>query len=84
MFLYSERRSHGRKISTDEAIAIEESEGQYIKATREGEYEVGSSFDGFFDGQQGIIKIFIFSILGILAVFLIFKVLKNNRGKGQD
>ncbi|WP_342429506.1 hypothetical protein [Neobacillus sp. FSL H8-0543] len=68
-------------VSTDEAIAIEESEGRYIKATREGEYEVRNSFDGFFDGQQGIIKIFIFSILGILVVFIIFKFLKNNHGK---
>ena len=68
-------------ISTDEAIAVEESDGQYIKADREGKYEVRSTFDGFFDGQQGIIKVFILAILGILVVFLILKFLKNNRGK---
>ncbi|MFO1441788.1 hypothetical protein KDN24_00770 [Bacillus sp. Bva_UNVM-123] len=68
-------------INTDEAIAIEESDGRYIKAYREGEYEVRSAFDGFFGGQQGIIKIFIFSILCILVIILIYKVLNNNRGK---
>jgi hypothetical protein len=68
-------------ISTDEAIAVEESEGRYIKADREGRYEVRSTFDGFFDGQQGIIKVFILAILGILVAFLIFKILKNNRRK---
>lgn len=70
-------------ISTEESIAIEESDGRYIKANRNGKYEVRSAFDRFFDGQQGIIRIFIFSILGILAVMPIYKVLKNNRGKGK-
>lgn len=69
-------------ISTDKAIAIEESDGRYIKAYSEGKYEVRIVFDGFFDGQQGIIKILVFLILGILAVVLIYKVLKNYRGKG--
>jgi hypothetical protein len=68
-------------VSTDEAIAVEESEGRYIKATREGKYEVRSAFDGFFDGQQGIIRIFILAILGIVVFFLIFKAIMNNRGK---
>jgi hypothetical protein len=57
-------------ISTDEAIAIEESDGQYIKAYREGEYELGS----IFDGKQGIIKIFIFSILCFFVVKIFNKV----------
>jgi hypothetical protein len=65
-------------ISTDQAIAVEESDGQYIKAYREAEYEMRS----FFDGQQGIIKIILFSVLGILAIVLIYKVIKNNRGIG--
>jgi hypothetical protein len=69
-------------ISTEESIAIEESDGRYKKADRDGKYEVRSAFDGFFDGQQGIIRIIIFSILGILAVILIYKLIKNNRGKG--
>lgn len=60
-------------VSTDEAIAIEESDGRYIKAYREGEYEYG-------DGQ-GIIKTFIFSLLGILSVFLTYKIIKDNPGK---
>lgn len=69
-------------ISTDQAIAVEESDGQYIKAYRETEYKMISPFDGFFDGQQGIIKITLFSTLGILAIVLIYKVIKNNRGRG--
>jgi len=74
-------------ISTDEAIAVEESDGQYIKAYREAEYEYGirsafvGFFDGYFDGQKGIIKIIVFSILGILAIVLIYKMIKNNLGK---
>lgn len=68
-------------ISTDEAIAIKESDGQYIKAYREGEYGLRSVFDGFFDGQQGIIKILIFSVLCISVVILFYKTQKNNRGK---
>ncbi|MEH6995218.1 hypothetical protein V7075_21335 [Neobacillus drentensis] len=66
-------------ISTDEAIAIEESDGRYVKANREGKYEVRSAFDGYFDGQQGIIKIFVFFIIGIVTVILIFKVKKSKR-----
>ncbi|MBT2682695.1 hypothetical protein [Bacillus sp. ISL-37] len=68
-------------ISTDEAIAIKESEGQYIKAYREGEYELRSVFDRFFDGQQGIVKIFFFSILCILVIIIFNKVQKKNQGK---
>jgi uncharacterized protein YdaL len=66
-------------ISSDETIAIEESDGRYIKANREGKYKVRSAFDGYFDGQQGIIKIFIFLMIGIVAIILIYKVKKNNR-----
>ncbi|MCM3690828.1 hypothetical protein [Neobacillus niacini] len=66
-------------ISTDEAIAIEESNGRYIRANREGKYEVRSAFDGYFDGQQGIIKIFIFLMIGLITVILIYKFKKNNR-----
>lgn len=67
-------------INTDKTIAIEESNGRYIKANREGKYEVRSAFHGYFDGQQGIIKIFVFLIIGIIAVILIYKVKKNNNG----
>ena len=66
-------------ISTDDAIAIEESNGRYIRANSEGKYEVRSAFDGYFDGQQGNIKIFIFLMIGIITVILIYKVKKNNR-----
>ena len=62
-------------IGTDEAIAIEESYGLYIKAYREGEYELRS----IFDGKPGIIKIFILSILCILVVIILNKVRNNNR-----
>jgi hypothetical protein len=67
-------------ISTDEAIAIEESDNRYIKAYREGEYKYKgrSPFVGFFDGQQGKIKIFALSLLSILAVIFFYKVKKNN------
>jgi hypothetical protein len=68
-------------LSTDQAIAVEESDGQYIKAYREAEYKMRSPFDGFLYGQQGLIKIIGFTVLGILAIVLIYKVIKNNRGK---
>lgn len=71
-----------KDISTDQAIAVEESDGQYIKAYREAEYEMRSSFNGFFDGQKGIINIILFFVMGILAILLIFKLIKNNRGRG--
>lgn len=67
-----------KDISTDQAIAVEESDGQYIKAYREAEYEIRSPFNGFLNGQQGIIKIIFFSVLGILAIVLIYKLIKNN------
>ena len=69
-------------ISTDKAIAVEESDDQYIKAFREAEYELRSPFDGFLNGQQGIIKIIVFSIVSIVAIVLIYKVMKNNRRNG--
>ncbi|MFJ5763162.1 hypothetical protein ACIQAA_29420 [Neobacillus sp. NPDC093182] len=68
-------------ISTEEAIAIEETAGGYIKAYRESEYEVRSAFDGFFDGQQGSIKISVLSVFGVIAVILIYKIIKNKRVK---
>lgn len=55
-------------IKTEEAIAIEDSNGQYIKATKEGKYGVRPLFDGYFDGQQGIIKIFILSLMIVMVV----------------
>ncbi|MCJ8007214.1 hypothetical protein ACFFF5_06885 [Lederbergia wuyishanensis] len=63
-------------VSTDEAIAIEESGGRNIKAYREGEYEIRSVF-----GE--IVKVFIFSILGILAVILVYKILRTIVAKGN-
>ncbi|WP_045521062.1 hypothetical protein [Neobacillus niacini] len=64
-------------ISTEESLAIEESDGRYLKADRDGKYEVKSSFYGFFYGQQGI---FVYLILGILAIIFIIKVIKNKPG----
>jgi hypothetical protein len=71
-------------ISTNEAIAIEESNGRYIKAYRDGEYEVRSVFDGYFDGQLGVINIFVLLIIGIIAVILIYKFKKHNSKNGKD
>lgn len=64
-------------VSTDKAIAVEESEGRYIKADRHREYAVRGAFDGFFDGQQGMIKIIAIWVVGILVVFFIFKMRRN-------
>ncbi|MBP2242302.1 hypothetical protein J2Z40_002876 [Cytobacillus eiseniae] len=64
-------------IHPEQAIAIEESEGRYIKAFREGKYEFTSSFGG----QQGIFKIFIFSIVGIFALSFFYRSVRNNRVK---
>ncbi|MBT2695690.1 hypothetical protein [Bacillus sp. ISL-55] len=69
-------------INTDQAIAVEKSDGQYIKAFREAEYELRSPFAGFFDGEQGFNKTIVFSVVGILAIVLIYKVIKNIRLKG--
>jgi hypothetical protein len=68
-------------ISTDEAIAVKESTGQYIKAYREAKYEVRGAFDGFFDGQQGIIKITILAVLSIIVVIFIYRFKKNKSVK---
>ncbi|MCM3409838.1 hypothetical protein [Metabacillus litoralis] len=61
-------------ISTDQAIAVEGQNGQYIKANREAEYKMKSPFDG----QQGFIKIILFSVVGIFFIVLIYKVIRNN------
>lgn len=61
-------------ISKNEAIAVEKSKGQYIKAYRETEYQVRGAFDGYFDGQQGAMKIFVLLIIGILAVIFFFRI----------
>jgi hypothetical protein len=61
-------------ISKNEAIAVEKSKGEYIKAYREAEYEVRGPFNGYFDGQQGAIKIFVFLIIGILAVIFFYRL----------
>ncbi|WP_430787290.1 hypothetical protein VBD025_16060 [Virgibacillus flavescens] len=63
-------------VSTDEAIAIEESDGRYIKANREEKYEFKRVFY-----EQGNVKIYIYLVLGILAGILVYKILKRNRGK---
>jgi len=61
-------------ISKNEAIAVEKSKGQYIKAYREAEYKVRGAFDGYFDGQQGAIKIFVLLVIGILAVIFFYRM----------
>lgn len=70
-------------ISPNEAIAIEKSNGRYIKAYRDGEYEVRSVFDGYFDGQQGVNKIIVL-LIEIIAIILIYKLKKNNSKNGKD
>ncbi|MFD1020933.1 hypothetical protein [Thalassobacillus hwangdonensis] len=61
-------------VSTDEAIAIEESDGQYIKAYREEKYGYGSIFD-----VQRIVMVLIFLVMGIFAIFVGYKLLENKR-----
>lgn len=61
-------------ISKNEAIAVEKSKGQYIKAYREAEYKIRGAFDGYFDGQQGAIKIFVLLVIGILAVIFFYRL----------
>jgi hypothetical protein len=65
-------------ISKDDAIAIEVSDGRYIKANREGKYEVVSEPIRDLDMHQVIITIFIFLIMGIAAITFIYRVKKKN------
>ncbi|WP_051827291.1 hypothetical protein [Metabacillus indicus] len=65
-------------ISTKEAIAVKEPDGRYIKAYQNGEYKVRSAFDGFFNGQQGVIKISVLFIIGAIAAAVIYKVKSTN------
>jgi hypothetical protein len=65
-------------ISKDDSIPIEVSDGRYVKANREGPYEVIGESVRYSDGHQGTISIFIFLIMGIIAITLIYKVKKNN------
>jgi hypothetical protein len=68
-------------IRTEDAIAIEESKGRYKKAYREGEYQVRSAFDGFFDEPQGFIIVINILIWGSLAGLLVYKLIKKKREK---
>ncbi|MDF2557998.1 MAG: hypothetical protein K0R71_1826 [Bacillales bacterium] len=64
-------------ISTDVAIAIEESDGRYVRANRKGKHIVDSKFDSHYGGLQGIIGIFIFLIMCIITITLINTVKKK-------
>lgn len=55
-------------ISTDEAIAVEELHGRYIKAYRESEYEVGNGSGGSSTGVVTMLKILSLIIIGVLGV----------------
>lgn len=64
-------------VSTEEALAVQESDGHYVKADRREEYE----FEQDLNGPQDILKGIIFSLVGILAGILIYKILKNHLNK---
>lgn len=64
-------------VSTEEALAVQESDGQYVKADRREEYE----FKQDLNEPQDILKGIIFSLVGILACILIYKILKNHLDK---
>ncbi len=63
-------------VSSDEAIAIEEPDGKYIKAVKIGEYGITSGFQGMFGGEQGIVP---FIIVGGFIVLIIFYERKLKR-----
>ncbi|WP_078551996.1 hypothetical protein [Bacillus alkalicellulosilyticus] len=66
-------------ISTEQAIAVEDSNGQYIKAYRQDEYKVPLSSS--FGDPQVMMNTIVLLGLGLLSFILIGKVIKNNRGK---
>ncbi|MGD6795947.1 hypothetical protein [Metabacillus indicus] len=65
-------------ISTDEAIAVKDPDGRFIKAYSNGEYSVRSAFDGFFIGQQGVIKLSVLFIIGTITAAVIYEVKNTN------
>jgi hypothetical protein len=58
-----------KSISSDEAIAIEEADGKYIKAVKIGEYSITSGFQGMFGGEQGIVPLIIVGGFIVLIIF---------------
>lgn len=56
-------------VSSDEAIAIEEADGNYIKAVKVGEKGIASGFQGMFGGQQGIVTMIIIGGFIVLIIF---------------
>lgn len=68
-------------ISSNEAIAVEEFQGRYIKAYREMEYEVSNSSGGFINGLVGMLKILSYLIIGVLGVVLFIKAKKRITNK---
>ena len=62
-------------VDTEVAIAIEEVNGNYVKAERKKKYEYEGTF---FEEPQENLKVFISLLVGILVVFFIYKRLKKN------
>lgn len=63
--------------STDEALAVEEENGQYIKAKRDGEY-AGNKIDMWnVNSTTFIIGIFIFVLIAILGIYFDGNRLRN-------
>ncbi|MBD8071572.1 hypothetical protein [Bacillus sp. PS06] len=60
-------------VSTEEAIAIEQSKGEYLKAQREAEYGVKSVFERVFDGPFGIGIILALVVIGVIAIISVYK-----------
>ena len=64
-------------VSTEEAIAVQKSNDQYVKADRRGEYEFEQTSEEPLENLKGVI----YSIVGILAIIFIYIILKYPRGK---
>ena len=64
-------------VSTEEAIAVQKSNDQYVKADRRGEYEIEQTSEEPLENLKGVI----YSIVGILAIIFIYIILKYPRGK---
>ena len=64
-------------VSTEKSLAVQETNGQYVKADRKEKYEFEQAFNEPKDSVRGLI----FSIVGILAVFFIYRLVKNHLDK---
>lgn len=79
-----------KEVSTEEAIAVEESEGNFLRADRESKYQATIQADDVDDMEEKPFKsvdlsmIIIFTVLGLVAVTAIGLIVwKGMKGEGE-